>query len=180
MARKMKVHVDGNLPDQRLAPIDVDGAAVLVPVRVTFTDADLEIELTIDVVDHTPACTEYRVRRADGGDLALLTTEVARGVNLRKLLSHAVARVALEETEPGNYGPAQTTAILESILSTTRRRREPVSDESLRDFSEKYREHFRPGKMAEFAELIGYEERQAYRRLKLARERGFLPAKESE
>ena len=59
-------------------------------------------------------------------------------------------------------------------MGSVKRRREPITDERLREVADTYRERWKPGTGAEFAESIHCSERQMYRLPKLARERGFL------
>jgi hypothetical protein len=95
--------------------------------------------------------------------LEMMTSEVMRGVNLRALMMHAFAM----------FNP--DTDAVQALFDSLKRRRTPVTDKTLREFARQYRKQFVPGGMQQFAESLGYSERQAWRLLKLARDRGFLP-----
>ncbi len=160
-----------DLPD---SPKQLDtGGYLLAPFRACLTNDTLEIELIIDVIDGTPDCTSYRVTPLDGAGLLYRTTEVTRGVKIRDLMAEALS-LSVWEQQGEVAGLATSVELIEAVKGSVRRRREPMTDEKLREFASAYRQKFIPGKAAEFAESQGYSERQMYRRKKTAQERGFL------
>jgi hypothetical protein len=161
------------------------GGAMFAPIRATFNqvlDGNPQLRLTIemDVEQGVPICRRYTVERFDGG-LELMTAELMRGVNLRRLMAQAAAAAALEKRPPPpgvteQYTTATSVEAVEAVVGPIRRRRVPVTDKELRRFADMYRRKFVPGRMAEFAEALHYSERHAYRLKRLAIERGFLTA----
>src|SRR5206468_889065 len=139
--------------------VELDGGADLkVPFTATFWDDTVELVVTTDAADGRPMCTKYTVRRAAGGPLGLMTTEVMRGVKLRDLLAMSCARVVMETNRP----TAVNLEAIEAVTGLTRRRRAPTSDDVLRDVAASYKKNFVPGHMREFAESQGYSERQMW------------------
>jgi len=154
------------------------GGALMVPFEATFTGDQIRVTMTIDVAHGWPICSRYQVERTDGGGLELMTTEIMRGLNLRRLMANACARVAMAHTEDGSgaYTTASTVEAIEAVVGPIqRRRRMPATDEGLKRFADEYLHRFEPGRMREFAEGLGYSERQGWRLLALARTRGILP-----
>jgi hypothetical protein len=175
---RMDVQVGTDLGSQ-LVELD-SGGVLLAPFSATFTSDRLRVAITVDVADGVPICRSYSAERTDGGGLELMTTEVMRGLPLRSLMADACAASALEvEQGARGYSPATSVEAIEAVLKTLRRRRTPTTDKELREFAAAYRKDFVRGRMAEFAESLGYSERHAYRLLRLARERGLLPEKET-
>lgn len=179
---RMDVHVGSDI-GSRIVELDT-GGALWAPISATFTSDRVRVEITVDVANGVPVCRRYSAERTDGGGLELMTTEVMRGLPLRSLMAHACAAAALQtestDGEGKGYSPASSVEAIEAVVKTLKRRRTPVTDKELRRFAAAYRKHFVPGRMREFAESLGYGERQGYRLLKVARERGFLPAKEAD
>jgi len=136
-----------------------------------FTSKDLELAVTIDVADGRPMCTEYRVRRLDGGGLDLMTTEVMRNVKLRTLIALSCSRVAIDQAG----GWSVEAEAVQAVVDPIRRRKAPITDDTLRKIAKAYKKRYVAGGMDEFAQSEGYSERQMWRLVKLARERGFLP-----
>ena len=141
-----------------------------MPFEATFTSKALELAVTIDVADGRPVCTEYRVRRLDGGGLELMTTEVMRDVKLRTLMALSCSRVAIDQAG----GWSVEAEAVQAVVDPIRRRKAPITDATLRGIAKAYEKRYVPGRMEEFAQSEGYSERQMWRLVKLARERGFL------
>jgi hypothetical protein len=154
----------------------VDGGGHLTPFRATFTsdDESLELELVIDVIDGTPDCTSYRVTPLDGKGLLYRTTEISKGVKIRDAMALALTYAVIEDQGHGTYMDATSLDLIDSVRGTVKRRREPMTDDSLREFAARYRAEFVPGYAADFAESLGYSERQMYRRKKAAIDRCLL------
>jgi hypothetical protein len=154
------------------------GRWMLSPMGVVFESYDdLVVTLELTVQDGVPTCEAYTVR-VPGGGLERMTTDVARGIKLRELLEMGAAHCAIgaPSTSDG-VTTADYTFNKERVAAVgrmTRRRRQPVTDESLRRFAEAYKQNFRRGHMAEFAKSLDYGERHVWRLRKLAIERGFL------
>ena len=166
-----------DLADQRrLAQLD-GGGRLAVPFTATFSNdiQTLRLEIVVDVANGRPVCRSYRVETFDdGGDLAMMTSEVLRGVKLRNLMSHACAQAAFEAVDDGGFVPAENVQAIEAVLGPLRRTRRPATDELLGQVADRYRAEFVPGRMVEFAEAFGYSERQMRRLIALARERELL------
>lgn len=160
--------------------------AVPAPFTAVFTNESLELTIVVDVANGVPFCPEYHLKRVDAPPgLEMATTDVLRGIPLRGLMANALARVALEveRTETGvrfDYRSPTSVEAVEAVIGSLKRRRQPVTDEVLREFADAYRERFEPGAMEEFADSIGYSPRHAYRLKKLAEERGFLGGNDGE
>ena len=67
-----------------------------------------------------------------------MTTEVARGLNLRKLMSHAFLVLAVEQQGDRTRYPASTVDALEAVRGPIRRRREPLTGDRVREVAEVY------------------------------------------
>jgi hypothetical protein len=149
------------------------GGWLIAPFRATFTGDDLEIELMLDVIDGAPACTSYTVRSTGGSGLENRTTEAVRGRPLRQLMVDALSMSVWEQYDDEG-GLASTVELVEAVMGSVRRTRKPVDDERLEQVADAYRKHWVPGGAAEFAESLNCSERQMWRLIKLARERGLL------
>jgi hypothetical protein len=161
----------------RFAKLD-SGGVVAVPLRATFTDDRMKVTMCLDVANGVPICAKYCVERTDGRGLEEVTTEISRGLNLRTLMAHAFAGAAHEQHEDDDgrdhLRRASTVEAVEAVIGPIRRRREPTTDERLREFADAYRERWVPGGAAEFAESLYVSERQMWRLKRLAVDRGFL------
>jgi hypothetical protein len=173
-------HYCPDLPEPTWKPLAGSPAALVVPFRAHIEVNSLRVTIVIDVVDGAPSCTSYTVTTVDGGGLENRTTEVARGISIRDLLASALRFQTWEAfPDPDATGgligrPGAPLDLTEAVMGSVRRRRVPVDDDRLREVAEAYRERWRPGNAAAFAESLLCSERQMYRLLKLARERGFL------
>lgn len=155
------------------------GGVMWAPFTATFTSDRVRCTITVDVADGRPVCRRYEVERIDDSadGLEVMTTEVMRGINLRALMANGCADVALQPLPDGTtYQPATSLEAVEAVIGSLRRSRPPsITDKQLREFASAYRKEYSPGRMAQFADGRGYSERHAWRLLKIARERGFLP-----
>jgi hypothetical protein len=174
----MRMEVGVDFPPGAIKTL-ASGGAMWAPFTATFTSDRVRVTITVDIADGRPVCRHYEVDRIDdvADGLELMTTEVARGINLRALMAHGCADVALQPLPDGTtYQPATSLEAVEAVVGELRRRRSPtITDKQLRGFAAAYRKGYTPGAMAEFAKDQGFSERHAWRLLKLARERGFLP-----
>lgn len=149
------------------------GGWLAAPFRAILTGDTIELEMVLDVIDGAPACTSYTVRAIDGVGLENRTTEVARGIKLREAMANALARSTWEQHGDVAY-LATSVELIEAVMGSVQRRRVPVTDERLREVADAYRERWTPGGAMEFAASLHCSERQMYRLVKLARQRGFL------
>ncbi len=161
---------------------------ITAPFTATFEDERLRLVLEVDVADGHPICTSYRVDRLDGGGLELMTTEVLRGFKLRALMAEACILSVVVPVPGAKEGTAFAVKtkdaipveVIESVLGTLKRRRAPVTDERLREVADAYKKRYEPGGMEQFAKSLNASERQVWRLIRLARERGFLPRREED
>lgn len=159
----------------RIAHLD-SGGVMWSPITSTFVDERLRITVSIEVRDGQPSCRGYSVEPVGPVGLEQQTTEVARGLNLRKLMSHAVMRAALQAEAEG-YAPATSIEAIAPVVGSTVRRRAAITDDELRAFVAAYEANYQPNHMAEFADNLDppKSEATAWRWLRLARQRGLMP-----
>lgn len=180
MSPTMHLRIETRLGGKRSAKLRTldSGGQLLAPFTARFSNDEWAIDLDLNVVDGQPSCVGYAVARNDDRPLDQFTTEVARGFNLRKLMSHAFARMALESEGQAKV-PATTEEAVEAVVGPIRRRRAPITDQRLREVADAFRSRYVSGGAAEFASSLFVSERQMWRLVKLARQRGFLDGGDS-
>lgn len=141
--------------------------------RFDFEGEDHDVEMDVVVKDGKPQVDQIRVLRADG--LPPLDGTELRRIPFTDWLQFACAQAGILVQGEGNLGPPtdedEARQVADDVGRATRRR--VITDDLLRRVADLHKE----GGYAEVMSGLPCGDRQAYRYVREARERGIMPPK---